>query len=185
MDPERWRRIEELYHSALAMKPDLRESYLDEACAGDPSLRKEVDRLLARRPEAENFIERPALEVAARVLADDWEARPAPDLAGASLSHYRVIEKIGGGGMGVVYRAEDMNLNRQVAIKLLPDMFSDDPERLARFEREAKLLASLNHPNIAAIHGLEKAAGKRFLVMELVEGEDSGAADCRGTASGG
>jgi serine/threonine protein kinase/Tol biopolymer transport system component len=90
---------------------------------------------------------------------------------GRIISHYRIIEKLGEGGMGVVYRAEDTNLNREVAIKVLPDIFSGDPERLARFEREAKLLASLNHPNIAAIHGLEEAGGKRFLVLELVEGE--------------
>ena len=87
------------------------------------------------------------------------------------ISHYRIIEKLGEGGMGVVYRAEDTNMNREVAIKVLPDIFSGDPERLARFEREAKQLASLNHPNIAAIHGLEETGGKRFLVLELVEGE--------------
>ena len=90
---------------------------------------------------------------------------------GQTISHYRITEKLGEGGMGVVYRAEDTNLSRQVAIKVLPDIFSGDPERMARFEREAKLLASLNHPNIAAIHGLEQAEGKRFLVLELVEGE--------------
>jgi len=90
---------------------------------------------------------------------------------GQTISHYKILSKIGQGGMGVVYRAEDTNLNRQVAIKVLPDMFSSDPERMARFEREAKLLASLNHPNIAAIYGLETAEGKRFLVLELVEGE--------------
>jgi serine/threonine protein kinase len=92
-------------------------------------------------------------------------------MIGSSLSHYRITEKLGAGGMGEVYRAEDTNLDRQVAIKVLPDIFIGDPERLARFEREAKLLASLNHPNIAAIHGLEEAGGKRFLVLELVEGE--------------
>jgi serine/threonine-protein kinase len=92
-------------------------------------------------------------------------------MIGTTLSHYRITEKLGAGGMGVVYRAEDTNLDRQIAIKVLPDIFSGDPERLARFEREAKLLASLNHPNIAAIHGLEEAGGKRFLVLELVEGE--------------
>jgi len=80
-------------------------------------------------------------------------------MIGTSLSHYRITEKLGQGGMGEVYRAEDTNLNRQVAIKVLPDIFAGDPERLARFEREAKLLASLNHPNIAAIHGLEEADG--------------------------
>jgi serine/threonine protein kinase/Tol biopolymer transport system component len=84
---------------------------------------------------------------------------------------YRILAKLGAGGMGEVYRAEDLSLNRQVAIKVLPDIFAEDPERLARFQREAKVLASLNHPNIAAIHGVEEADGERFLVLELVEGE--------------
>jgi hypothetical protein len=88
-----------------------------------------------------------------------------------TFSHYRIVDKLGAGGMGEVYRAEDTKLGRQVAIKLLPDVFDRDPERLARFEREARLLASLNHPNIAAIYGLEEAEGKRFLVLELVEGQ--------------
>ena len=90
---------------------------------------------------------------------------------GQTVSHYRIIDKLGAGGMGEVYRAEDSQLGRQVAIKVLPEMFSADPERMARFEREARLLASLTHPNIAAIRGLEQADGKRFLAMELVEGE--------------
>jgi serine/threonine-protein kinase len=90
---------------------------------------------------------------------------------GQTISHYRITEKLGQGGMGEVFLAHDTSLNRKVALKFLPDIFSGDPERLARFEREAKLLASLNHPNIAAIHGLEQVEGKRFLVLELVEGE--------------
>jgi serine/threonine protein kinase/Tol biopolymer transport system component len=92
-------------------------------------------------------------------------------MTGKTLGHYRVGEQLGRGGMGEVYLADDLNLNRKVALKFLPDAFTGDPERMARFEREAKLLASLNHPNIAAIHGLEQAEGKRFLVLELVEGE--------------
>ena len=90
---------------------------------------------------------------------------------GQTISHYRILEKLGQGGMGEVFLAHDTSLDRKVALKFLPDIFSGDPERLARFEREAKLLASLNHPNIAMIFGLEQAAGKRFLAMELVEGE--------------
>jgi serine/threonine protein kinase len=90
---------------------------------------------------------------------------------GQLISHYRIIEKLGQGGMGEVFLTQDLSLDRRVALKFLRDIFSGDLERLARFEREAKLLASLNHPNIAAIHGLEEAAGKRFLVLELVEGE--------------
>ena len=92
-------------------------------------------------------------------------------MIGKTLSHYKILEKIGQGGMGVVYRAEDTNLGREVAIKVLPEQFTKDPQRLARFEREAKLLASLNHPNIAAIYGLEEAEGIRFLSLELVPGE--------------
>ena len=91
---------------------------------------------------------------------------------GQTLLHYRIVEKIGEGGMGAVWRADDTTLDRQVAIKVLPAEFADDPERLARFEREAKLLASLSHPNIAAIYGLHRADDVRFLAMELVEGED-------------
>jgi len=92
-------------------------------------------------------------------------------MIGKTLSHYKVIEKIGQGGMGEVYRAEDTNLSRDVAIKVLPEQFTKDPQRLARFEREAKLLASLNHPNIAAIHSFEHADDIHFLVLELVPGE--------------
>jgi serine/threonine-protein kinase len=88
------------------------------------------------------------------------------------LLHYRLVEKIGEGGMGVVWKALDTHLEREVAVKILPDVFAGDAERLARFEREAKLLASLNHPNIAAVHGLDEDGGVRFLVMELVAGED-------------
>ncbi|MDA2925363.1 protein kinase [Acidobacteria bacterium AH-259-L09] len=92
-------------------------------------------------------------------------------MIGKTISHYRILEKLGEGGMGEVYRAEDTTLKRQVAIKVLPEQFTQDPQRLARFEREAQLLASLNHPNIAAIHSFEHADGLHFLVLELVEGE--------------
>jgi serine/threonine protein kinase len=92
-------------------------------------------------------------------------------MIGKTLGHYRVGEQLGRGGMGEVYLADDLHLNRKVALKFLPEAFTGDPERMVRFEREAKLLASLNHPNIAAIYGLEQAEEKRFIVMELVEGE--------------
>ncbi len=92
-------------------------------------------------------------------------------MIGQTISHYKITDKLGEGGMGEVYRAEDTTLKREVAIKVLPEQFTQDTERLARFQREAQLLASLNHPNIAAIYGLEKADGVRFLVLELVEGE--------------
>ena len=95
-----------------------------------------------------------------------------PLQSGARLGHYEVLGLLGAGGMGEVYRARDTKLGRDVALKVLPDLFANDPERLARFTREAQTLASLNHPNIAHIHGLEESSGVRALVMELVEGED-------------
>src|SRR5262245_26258618 len=95
-----------------------------------------------------------------------------PPGPGTRLGSFEIVGVIGAGGMGEVYRATDTNLGRDVAIKVLPDAFAADPERVARFEREAKTLASLNHPNIAIIHGLEKSQGTYALVMELVEGED-------------
>jgi serine/threonine protein kinase len=91
-------------------------------------------------------------------------------MIGKTISHYRILEKLGEGGMGVVDRARDSRLNREVALKVLPKVFAKDGERMGRFQREAQVLASLNHPNIAAIHGLEEASGVRALVMELVEG---------------
>src|SRR5262245_52741783 len=96
------------------------------------------------------------------------------------LGNYETIEKIGAGGMGEVYRARDSRLGRDVALKILPEIFAQDPDRLARFEREARLLAALNHPGIGAIYGLEQAEGHRFLVLELVPGEDLSARIARG-----
>ncbi|MCX6096819.1 MAG: protein kinase, partial [Candidatus Bipolaricaulota bacterium] len=100
---------------------------------------------------------------------------------GTRLGPYEIVALLGAGGMGEVYRAIDKNLGRHVAIKVLPSAFAEDKERMARFEREAKLLAVLNHPNIAAIHGLEESGGRRFLVLELVEGETLQARLSRGT----
>ena len=167
MDPERWKQIEHIYHRALECEQSQRSAFLQETCGGDSALRQEVESLLAHEQEAENFIESPALEVAAKGLAKDQ----VDSLVGQQLSSYKILSLLGAGGMGEVYRAQDMKLEREVAIKVLPALLSHDPERLARFEREAKLLASLNHPNIAAIHGLEEYDGRRFLVLELVEGK--------------
>src|SRR5512139_1090260 len=92
-------------------------------------------------------------------------------MVGKTLGHYKIISQLGKGGMGEVYRAKDEKLGRDVAIKALPEEFAKDADRIARFQREAKLLASLNHPNIASIYGLEESGGTNFLVLELVEGE--------------
>src|SRR6478609_407230 len=102
---------------------------------------------------------------------------------GHSIAHYRIIEKLGEGGMGEVYRATDTKLNREVAIKILPETFAQDPDRMARFQREAQVLASLNHPNIAGIYGVEESGGMTALVMELVEGDDLSQRLVRGAIS--
>jgi len=178
MNPERWQRIETIYNRVLELEPGRRAACIEGACAGDESLRKEVERLLARQSEAEHFIESPAVEMVAQALADHQFPLAGKNPTGRSwlqpgntLLHFRIEEKIGEGGMGEVYRARDERLSRDVAIKSLPGIFAHDPQLAARLDREARLLASLNHPNIAAIHGLEESDGKRFIVMELVRGQ--------------
>jgi serine/threonine protein kinase len=135
-----------------------RPAFLTAACGDDERLRQEVQSLLEHGDRAEDFLEKPALVSA------------AASLTGRHIAHYEVGERIGAGGMGQVYRAHDTKLGRDVAIKVLPASFALDPERLLRFEREARVLAALNHPHIAAIYGLEKADGVFALILELVEG---------------
>jgi Tol biopolymer transport system component/tRNA A-37 threonylcarbamoyl transferase component Bud32 len=165
MTSERWRQVEAVYHAAAARVVGDRASFLAEACAGDDSLRREVESLLAHEQEASLFIEQPAIEVAAIGL-NNQDRLPV----GRQMGPYTILSLLGAGGMGEVYRAHDTTLGRDVAIKVLPPVFTLDPERRARFEREARLLASLNHPHIAAIYGVEDAGGVRGLVLELVEG---------------
>jgi hypothetical protein len=156
---ERQQRIETLFAGALEQPAAERDAWLRRACGSDPDLLREVGSLLAHHRDVE---------------PENWAAAAAAGLIGASSSIkpgtrigvYEILEPIGAGGMGEVYRARDTRLRREVAIKVLPNAFAQDPDRLARFTREALVLASLNHPNIAAIYGVEE----RALVMELVEG---------------
>ena len=171
MNPERWRQIKQLYTSALEIDQDRREAFLQKACTGDESLRKEIERLLAQQAEAEDLLGTPALEVAARALAQDEEDKLQPDYVGRSLLHYPITEKIGEGGMGVVYKARDTHLDRAVAIKVLPAAVVADPERKRRFIQEAKAASALNHPNIIDIHDINTDAGVDFIVMEHVAGK--------------
>ncbi len=167
MQAERWRQVEELYHAALEREPDEREAFLAEACAGDDALRREVESLLRYDDRAERFIEAPALEVAAQLRAEEQVEL----LIGRQLGPYRILALLGAGGMGEVYRARDTRLDREVAVKVLPAHLAQDPEALLRFEREAKAVAALSHPNILAIHDFGTDLGVRFAVMELLEGE--------------
>jgi len=167
MEPERWQQIDRIVAAALERQEGERSAYLDEACGGDEALRRKVETLLVAHKEAEDFLEEPAVEMVAEGFAKDGVSK----LVGSQLGSYKILSFIAAGGMGEVYRARDTQLDREVAIKVLPAQFTQDPERLARFQREAKLLAALNHPNIAAIHSFEHADDIHFLVLELVPGE--------------
>ena len=164
MNPERLRQIEDLYHSARECEPGKRSAFLSGACRGDPELRREVESLLAQDPAREGMLDRPA----AALLEDSAVMMLA---AGTRLGPYQIEARIGAGGMGEVYQAHDTKLRRDVAIKVLPANFVNDPERLSRFQREARMLAALNHANIATVFGLERFDGVTCLVMELVSGE--------------
>jgi eukaryotic-like serine/threonine-protein kinase len=172
MTTERWRRVEDLYNRALELEEIQRAAFLQDVCAGDHALQDEVERLLAANGDAGSFLEEPAFEGAARELAQDRTVSEFHHLKpGTKLGQYEVREQIGQGGMGEVYKGYDSQLKRDVALKVLPDPFLRDSERLSRFRREAAMLASLNHPNIAAIHRLEESGGTCALVMEYVAGE--------------
>ena len=163
---ERRRQVEDLCDEALMRDPRERAAFVSAACGQDGALRREVDALLAHAQAAEQFLEAPIGELAAHLLAEEASA----PLVGRQIGSYEILSLLGAGGMGEVYRARDPKLGREVAIKVVASVFVSDPERLARLEREARVLATLNHPHIGAIYGLEEAGGGRALVLELVEG---------------
>src|SRR5580765_3159871 len=167
MTPERWKRTEDLYHAARARPSSERAAFLVEACPDDESLLRDVESLLAESESDDGFLGESTLAMSGSMLTPFV----APTVLGASLGGYQLQALLGAGGMGEVYRAHDPKLGRDVAIKILPRAFPTHPDRLARFEREARLLASLNHPNICGIYGIEESDGIRFLILELVEGE--------------
>ena len=166
-DAERRRRVEDVCDAALNRDPRERAAFVAAECGRDEALRQEVEALLAHAQTAEGFLAAPIGAVAAHVLGDE----PGASLVGRQVGAYHIVSHLGAGGMGEVYRARDTKLGRDVAIKVVPKAFTSDPERRARFEREARMLAALNHPHIGAIYGVEEAAGLRGLVLELVEGE--------------
>jgi Tol biopolymer transport system component len=165
MDSERRQRIEDVCHAALDQPAHERPAFVAVACKDDDALRQDVETLLTHAQAAEGFLATPITVVAAEIFADDRAS-----LVGREIGGHRILSLLGAGGMGEVYRARDTKLGRDVAIKVVPDALLSIPGRLARFELEARVLATLNHPHIAAIYGSEQAGGVRGLVLELVEG---------------
>src|SRR5438876_9124414 len=167
MKPERWQQLDKLFHAALERQPEGRAAFLDEACAGDQELRKEVEVLIAANEKAGSFIEKPALDVEARSVANEQSDAGAESMIGKTIGHYRVIALLGLGGMGKVYLAQDTVLGRKVALKLLPAHFTEDAERLRRFEQEARAASALNHPNILTIYEIGHTDSVRYIATEF------------------
>ena len=160
---DRWDDVERIVQSALMRAPHERAAFVAASCAGDSALVAEVESLLARETTTDHLLSTPAAALMAMSEDPGW-------FIGRQFGTYTIVELLGVGGMGEVYRARDRQLDRDVAIKILPSVFINNSDRLARFEREAKILAALNHPRIGAIYGLERVDGVPALVLELVEG---------------
>jgi len=164
---DHWTTVKRIHQSALDVDPLERAAFVDESCGGDEALRREVESLLTYAAEAESFLERPAVDIAATPPGASHEAT----LVGRVISHYQVLSLLGAGGMGEVYLARDARLDRTVALKILPGELAADADRMQRFAREAKAASALNHPNVATIYDVGESEGISFIAMEHVEGE--------------
>jgi serine/threonine protein kinase len=169
MTPERWQQVEAVLQEALDRAAPERAQFLNEACAGDDELKEEATSLIAALADAGEFIEQPALAHDAQVLL----GIPVTEV-GRDIGPYRIVDRIGSGGMGDVFLAQDARLNRRVARKILPAYFVSDEQRLRRFQTEARAASALNHPNILTIYEVGEAAGLHYIATEFIDGQTVG-----------
>ncbi len=167
MTPERWQQVEEVLQAALDRSPHERASFLNEACSGDEALQQEASSLIDAYDEAGDFIEEPAIVHDAHVLIRNDQQNNV----GREIGPYQIVERLGAGGMGEVYLAQDRRLDRQVALKILPAYFVSDEARLRRFQREARAASALNHPNILTIHEVGEVDQVHFITTEFIDGQ--------------
>jgi eukaryotic-like serine/threonine-protein kinase len=165
MTPERWRQLEAVFHDAVELQEEERAAFLAKVCGSDGQLREEAERLIAAHERKSSFIEPPVLAESVELRDDNLES-----LLGRYIGPYHVINQLGRGGMGEVYLAEDIRLGRKIALKMLPAAFTQNPDRVSRFEREAKAASALNHPNILTIYEIGQLEGVHFIATEFVEG---------------
>lgn len=168
MNPERWQRIDAIFKEAIAREPQSRATFLTDACQGDTTLHDEIEQLLTAFNAAGSFLETP---VAESLGLDDKPKRTSALNAGQQLAHYQIVSELGAGGMGEVYLANDLKLDRPVAIKILPSQFTQNVAQVRRFEREARAASALNNPNIITIHEVGKEDDLYFIATEFIEGQ--------------